>query len=235
MPHGLRTKIWEQECIPCEWKEGILVTIPKKGDLRLCKNYRGIIILPTAGKVLNRIILDRMRDALDERLLENQRAFRPSRSYSDQIATLRILVEQSLEWRSPLYINFVDYEKAIDSLDINVLWDLMGSYGILRNNRSLVRNTYDGTSCRILHDGSFTDKLGIKTGVRQGCFLSTFLFLLAIDWVMKGPTTDSRNGIQWTLVDQLEDLDFADDLALLAHITLRCKRKPQISKPSPLN
>ena len=85
--HGLRTKIWEQECIPSEWKEEILVTIPKKGDLRLCKNYRRIMLLPTAGKVLNRIILDRMRDALDERLRVNQTGFKPSRSYSDQIAT----------------------------------------------------------------------------------------------------------------------------------------------------
>jgi len=34
---------------------------------------------------------------------------------------------------------------------------------------------------------------------------------------MKETTTGSRNGIQWTLVDQLEDLDFADNFALLAH------------------
>jgi len=47
--------------------------------------------------------------------------------------------------------------------------------------------------------------------------LITVPFLLAIDWAMKKTTSDSRNGIQWTLVDQLEDLDFADDLALLSH------------------
>ena len=183
MLHGLLTKIWEQECIPSEWKEGILVKIPKKGDLSLCKNYREIMLLPTAGKVLNRIILDRMRDALDERLRENQAGFRPSKSTSDQLATLRIVVEQSLEWSSLLaHIDFVDYQRAFDSVDTNVLWDLMNSYGIPRKIISLVRNTYDGIRCRILHDGVLTDKLSIKTGVRQGCLLSPFLFLLAIDW-----------------------------------------------------
>jgi len=101
----------------------------------------------------------------------------------------------------------------------------MGSYGIPRKIISLVRNTYDGTSCRVLHDGGFTDKFSIKTGVRQGSLLSPFLFLLAIDWVMNETTTDSRNGIQWTLVDQLEDLVFADDLALLVHTHSQMQEK----------
>ena len=70
------------------------------------------MLLSTAGKALNRIILDRIREAVDEILRENQAGFRPSRSTADQIATLRIIVEQSLESRTPLYINFIDYEKA---------------------------------------------------------------------------------------------------------------------------
>ena len=45
----------------------------------------------------------------------------------------------------------------------------------------------------------------------------TFLFLLVIDWIMKTTTTGRNNGIQWTLWTQLDDLDFADDLALLSH------------------
>jgi len=72
MLHGLLTKIWEQKCIASDWKKGILVKIPKEGDLSLCKNYRGIMLLPTAGKVLNRVILDRMRDALDQRVSHHQ-------------------------------------------------------------------------------------------------------------------------------------------------------------------
>ena len=47
--------------------------------------------------------------------------------------------------------------------------------------------------------------------------LSPFLFLLVIDWIMKTTTTGRNNGIQWTLWTQLNDLDFADDLALLSH------------------
>ena len=106
-----------------------------------------------------------MREAVDRILRENQAGFRPSRSTADQITTLRIIVEQSLEWRSALCINFIDYEKAFDSLDRNVLWDLMANYGIPRKIISLVKNTYEGTNCRILHEGDLTERFSIKSGV----------------------------------------------------------------------
>ena len=57
----------------------------------------------------------------------------------------------------------------------------------------------------------------MKTGVRQGCLLSPFLFLLVIDWIPKSTTIGRNNGIQWTLWAQLDDLDFADDQVLLSH------------------
>ena len=55
------------------------------------------------------------------------------------------------------------------------------------------------------------------TVARQGCLLSPFLFLLSIDWIMRRTTEANRDGIQWTLTTRLEDLDFADDIALLSH------------------
>ena len=72
-------------------------------------------------------------------------------------------------------------------------------------------------TCRVVHGGQIPDSFEVKIGVRQGCLLSPFLFLLAIYWTMKTSTAGKRNGIQWTLWTQLEDLDFVDDLALLSH------------------
>nr|KAG5686693.1 hypothetical protein BaRGS_013592 [Batillaria attramentaria] len=108
MLHSLFSKIWEKEEVPAQWKEGIVIKLPKKGDLRDCSNYRGIMLLSVPGKVLNRILLERMREAVDPMLRDQQAGFRRNRSCADQIASLRIIVEQSLEWNSPLYINFAD-------------------------------------------------------------------------------------------------------------------------------
>ena len=210
-------KIWEQEEIPTEWKEGYLVKLPKKGDMQDCKNYIGIMLLSVHGKVLNRVILDRLKTGVDAKLRDHQAGFRKDRSCTDQIATLRIIVEQSMEWDSSLYINFVDYEKAFDSLDRDTLWKLLQHYGIPNELISFIRNSYEDTACSVIHAGQLTDSFMVNTGVRQGCLLSPFLYLLAIDWIMTKTTTNRRNGIQWTHWSQLEDLDFADDLALLSH------------------
>ena len=101
----------------------------------------------------------------------------------------------------------------------------MANYGIPSKIISLVKNTYEGTNCRILQEGGLTESFSIESGERQGCILSPFLFLLTVDWIMKETTTGSRNGIQWSLVEQLEDLDFADDLALLAHTDTEMQAK----------
>ncbi|KAK2175485.1 hypothetical protein NP493_728g00008 [Ridgeia piscesae] len=186
------------------------------------------MLLSIPGKVLNRVILDRLKTGVDAKLRDHQAGFRKDRSCTDQIATLRIIVEQSIEWDSSLYINFVDYEKAFDSLDRDTLWKLLQHYGIPNKLISLIRNSYEDMACRVIHAGQLTDSFMVKTGVRQGCLLSPFLFLLAIDWIMKKTTKYRRNGIQWTPWSQLEDLDFVDDLALLSHSHQQMQEKTEL-------
>ncbi|VDO60816.1 unnamed protein product [Schistosoma curassoni] len=58
-----------------------------------------------------------MKDSADSQLRDQQSEFRKDRSCTDQIVRLRIIIEQSVEWNSSLYINFLDYEKAFYSVD----------------------------------------------------------------------------------------------------------------------
>ena len=158
-----------------------------------------------------------MKASVEPQLRDQQAGFRSNRLCTDQIATLRIIVEQSIEWNSPLYINFIDYEKAFDSVDRETLWKLLRHYGIPEKIITLIQSSYQGMSCKVLHAGQLSESFEVKTGVRQGCLLSPFMFLLVIDWIMKTTTSGRKNGIQWNLWTQLDDLDFADDLALLSH------------------
>ena len=70
------------------------------------------------------------------------------------------------------------------------------------------------TTCRV--DNSETS-FEVKTGIGQGCTMSAMLFNMTIGWVMRHTTEDQSRGIRWTLFSTLEDLDFADDLALVPH------------------
>ena len=211
-----RNRIWSEEKIPEEWRKGLLIKLPKKGDLTYCKNWRGIMLLNMASKVFCRVILERIKIALDEKLREEQAGFRAGRSCTDQIATLRIIIEQSIEWQSSLYINFIDFEKAFDSISRDVLWRLLRHYGLPDKIFTIIRVLYEGFSAQVVHNGQKTQPLNMRTGVRQGCLLSPLLSLVALDWVTR-TAFDRKRGIQWTFTTSLEDLDFADDLALLSH------------------
>lgn len=85
--------------------------VTKKGDLSNCNNYRGIMLLLSIMKVLSRVILNRITETTDPLLRKEQAGFRKRRSCADQIFTLRQKLEQSNEWNSPLYINFIDFAK----------------------------------------------------------------------------------------------------------------------------
>jgi hypothetical protein len=108
---------WHEEVIPEDWKRGVIVCIPKKGDLTSCDNWRGVILLSVPEKVYSHMILYRTKSSVDQKLREKQAGFRQRRSCVDQIYMLRWVLEDALEYRKPAAINFVDFEKAFDSLD----------------------------------------------------------------------------------------------------------------------
>ena len=114
-------RIWNEEQIPDDWRKGLLVKLPKKGDLSLCNNWRGITLLSIPSKFLYSVILQRIKTEVGKTLRDEQEGFRQERSCVDQIATLRIIVEQIIEWQTSLCMNFIGFEKAFDSIDHQVL------------------------------------------------------------------------------------------------------------------
>jgi hypothetical protein len=89
--------VCKQEKFPLDWKEGIIVKVPKKGDLGNCNNWRGINLLNVISKVFYRVILNRIATIIDLKLRPEQAGFRPNRSCVDQINSLRIIIEQAVE------------------------------------------------------------------------------------------------------------------------------------------
>ncbi|VDI48062.1 blast:Craniofacial development protein 2 [Mytilus galloprovincialis] len=123
-------EIWENNIIPDNWSEGDIIRIPKKGDLTNCNNWRGITLLSIPSKVFCKILISRIKTAIDRTLRQEQAGFRQGRSCIDHIFVLRNILEQCTEWQRKIIINFVDFEKAFDSLHRQGLWTILKSYGI---------------------------------------------------------------------------------------------------------
>ncbi|VDP36416.1 unnamed protein product [Schistosoma curassoni] len=107
-----------------------------------------------------------MKDSVDAQLSDQQAGFRKDRSCTDQIATLRVIVEQSIGWNSSLYINFIDYEEAFDSVDRATLRKLLRHYGIPEKIVNIIQNSYDGLTCKTVHERQLTNSFEVKAGVR---------------------------------------------------------------------
>ena len=214
--YHLLHRVWEQEQILEDWQRGLIVKLPKKGNLTECNNWRGVMLMVVAAKVLGRIIITRIRDGIDDKLRQEQAGFRKGRGTTEQIFILRNIIEQCIEWNTNLYVCFVDFEKAFDSVDRSVLWRIMRSYSIPEKIGKMVKVMYSGSECAVIDGSGVYDWFEIKTGVKQGCCMSGFLFLLVVDWVMRKTTKHGNTGIRWKFNNFLEDLDFADDLALIS-------------------
>ena len=124
------TMVWQQEVTPVDWKNGIIIPLPKKGDLTECNNWRGITLLSVPNKVFARILLNRMKDAVDKLLQNQQAGFRPGRSCMDQIFSLRQIIEKVTEGHLPIIVNFVHFRKAFDCVHRPALWTILEQYGI---------------------------------------------------------------------------------------------------------
>ena len=91
--HQVITNGWEVDSVPQAWKDAIIVTIYKKGDLTDCGNYRGISLLSMARILLNRL----STHITPEVVPETQCGFRCNRSAVDMIFCLRHLQEKCID------------------------------------------------------------------------------------------------------------------------------------------
>lgn len=228
--HPIFHKIWIDETFPSDWLQGILIKVPKKGDLSECDNWRGIMLLCVPIKVFCKVLLTRIEKKIDETLRESQAGFRPGRSCVDHINTLRIIIEQVNEFQNNLHLVFVDFKKAFDSLDHQNIWDSLERKGVPMKLINLIKAQYVNFQCRVSHKGSLSDPINCQSGVRQGCLLSPLIFLIVLDEVLAETLDGQRTGVQWLLRsnEHLEDLDFADDIALLS--TRRSDMQSKLSK-----
>ena len=142
-------RIWDEEDTPDDWKTCTIIKLPKKGDLGNCNNWRGITLLSMTCKIFSRIILKRISAAIDTILRQEQAGFRRGKLCIDHIFSLRQIFEQSTEWNITIYIAFIDFEKAFDSLHRESLWRILRHYGIPQKMVNVIKILYSDVQCQV--------------------------------------------------------------------------------------
>ena len=184
--HEIFVDIWQTEEMVDDWTTAILIRLYKgKGDKQVCDNYRGISLLVVASKVFSRVILNRVQILLDRQLLEEQAGFRSNRSTIDQIFTLKMIMEKSREHNKPLFMCFVDIQKAYDSVNRELLWQICKHYGLAAKTVRMLQLLYKDTKAQVRINGELSDSFNIDTGVVQGGIPSCILFNILFDFIMR--------------------------------------------------
>ena len=112
---------------PQQWSTGILTPVHKGGSRYDPQNYRGITVLNCIGKIFTSILNSRITDWAEERSLipESQFGFRKYRSMLDCIFILNTAIEVSMSQKKQLYVCYIDFKKAFDSINHKLLWSCL--------------------------------------------------------------------------------------------------------------
>ena len=197
--------------IPPEWKKSHIILIHKKGNKGDIENYRPISLMSNVYKVFGKVILNRISPLLDEQQPIEQAGFRKGFSTIDHIHTVKQILEKYNEYNKTVYIAFIDYAKAFDSLNHKYIWDTLELQGIPAIYTNIIKTIYANSQARIQLE-TLGSHFFVERGVRQGDPLSPKLFSAVLenifrnlDWAGFGLNINGS---------KLNHLRFADDLVL---------------------
>ena len=122
--------IFEKGEVPNDFSKTLIKLLYKKSDKNECHNYQDISVVPVDSKLLSNMILFRLEDTVDKVLREGQCGFRKGIGCVAQVFTLWLIIDKSLCGQTPLFLSFIDYEQAFDSVDRRGLAKVLSLRGV---------------------------------------------------------------------------------------------------------
>ena len=208
-----------------QWSILNIIPIPKKGDLSLGSNYRGISLTSLVAKTYNRMLLNRIMPHLDCHLRKNQNGFRSGRTTTSQILALRRLIEGVKDKNLEAILIFINFKKAFDTIHRGKMLAILKAYGIPEELVTAISIIYEDTTAKVITPDGETETFNILAGVLQGDTLAPYLVVIVIDYVMRTALLGREDKLGFQLRKRksrrvppitITDMDFADDIALVS-------------------
>ena len=211
-------QIYQDGTWPEDFTKLIMIPLQKKPGATACEDHRTISLISHASKILIHILSKRLENKVDaiRYISEDQFGFRKERGTRDAIATLRTIIERSIEYDQNVYVCFVDFEKAFDRVKWKYLIEILEKIGVDERDIKLIQDLYSKQKAVIRWGEELTAECNTEKGVRQGCPLSPLLFNIYIQQSINELEEMCDDGI---IVNgnRVRSVRFADDQAMVAN------------------
>ena len=127
---------------------------------------------------------------MNHELPDVQAGFRKGRGPRDQIANICWIIKKAREFQTNIDFCFIQYTKAFDCVHHNKLWKILQEMGTPDHLMCLLRNLYAGQEATVRTGHGKTDWFRIGKGTRQGCILSSSVFNLYAEYIMRNAGLD---------------------------------------------
>ena len=209
---------WLSKKAPKELFLARVVPIFKKGDTDNAANYRPISLLSSIYKVYMIMIRQRMQNAIESHLSNTQYGFRPQRSTSHAIYVIRRIQDFAEAKGSRLSLALLDWEKAFDKVQHDKLIMALRKMGFSQHYCDIIQNCYEEPTFFVKDAFGTSQVKRRSSGIRQGCPLSPYLFVIVMSCV---DFEIRMNSSRWVQNGRIPNLDFdmiyyADDTIIFS-------------------
>ena len=196
-------------------KQGIISLIPKKNkDMLLLKNWRPLSLLNMDYKLIAKVIANRIKTVIKKIIHSDQTGFVNGRYIGENLVKLINVIEHCEENDIPALLISIDFEKAYDFVEWSAIKYALNFFNFGSNIIKWFQILYKGVNSCVINNGHFSTFFPLHRGVRQGCPLSPYLFIIAAELLaIKIRTNNNIKGININGSDQ-KILQFADDTCL---------------------
>lgn len=192
------------ESFPTRWKKSYVKPIFKSGSRSDVRNYRGVAILPTFGKLFESIVCHLISDRMSTFISSVQHGFMKGRSVTTNLLEFANMAMNVLESGSQLDVIYTDFQKAFDKVSHLVLLKKLQDIGVEPKLLGWIASYLNGRLQYVKLSGHVSAEFESKSGVPQGSHLGPLLFILFMDDV--------------TRVLKSIKLLYADDLKLIGKV-----------------
>ena len=159
----------------------VLALLFKKGNKNSLHNWRPISILNVDYKILAQVLSKRLQTVVTSIVSLDQTGFIKDRSSAENIRLVQDLIDYYQGVKAPGIIMFLDFEKAYDNVSHNFLFYLLKKLNFGKSFIQWIQSMYTKAKGRVMNHGWISESFNIERGVRQGCPLSSLLFIIVAE------------------------------------------------------